>query len=118
MTKSTTSLFNVNQNNALAALGLPLWHKRSGASNQQLCCCYRLGQWLLIASEQLSVSKPQWLIDLALFLDTPLSELAEVSSRQLAAWPAQYQLHIMLHEGSKLSATCKRELWQHLAHHQ
>lgn len=118
MTKLTTSLFNVNQHNALAALGLPIWHKRSNSAEQQSNYCYRLGQWLLIASAQLPVSKPQWLADLALLLETPLSELAEVSARHIAAWPSHYQLQITLNESSTFSASCKRELWHQLAHNQ
>ncbi|CUA88321.1 hypothetical protein [Pseudidiomarina woesei] len=113
MNKSDTSLFNTSQQRALAALGLPLWQKRTNDASQTAAeSCYRLGPWLIIVPQPLAVSKPQWLSDLALALDTPLASLAEISPRQKADWPSQQQLHVQIDSTGMLEAQCKRDLWQ------
>ena len=118
MNKSDTSLFNSSQQQALAALGLPLWQKRANETNQTTAeSCYRLGQWLIIVSQPLAVSKPQWLSDLALVLDTPLASLAEISPRQKADWPSQQQLHVHIDSTGMIEAQCKRDLWQRILAH-
>lgn len=118
MNKSDTPLFTAGQQRALAALGLPLWQKRTTEASQTTAeSCYRLGQWLIIATQPLAVSKPQWLSDLALVLEAPLASLAEISPRQKADWPSQQQLHVHTDNTGMLEAQCKRELWQRILGH-
>lgn len=118
MNKSDTSIFNTSQQRALAALGLPLWQKRTNEASQTVTeSCYRLGQWLIIVPQPLAVSKPQWLSDLASVLDTPLASLAEISLRQKTDWPSQQQLHVHIDSTGMIEAQCKRDLWQRILGH-
>lgn len=116
MNKSESPLFNSSQRRALAALGLPLWLQRKNLTSEAITeSCYRLGAWLIVVSQPLAVSKPQWLSDLALVLDTPLASLAEISPRQKANWPSQQQLHVHIDSTGMIDAQCKRDLWQSIS---
>lgn len=118
MTDRTTPLFNKSQQNALAAIGLPIWRERSNnvdAPRKQYEHCYRLSNWLIVTDSPLPVNRPQWLNDLVHTLDSENSgALAETAASTIENWPKERIIYLALEPGNVLPAAAKRETWNQI----
>ncbi|WP_417687080.1 hypothetical protein [Pseudidiomarina gelatinasegens] len=118
MTDRTTPLFNKSQQNALAAIGLPLWRERSinvDVPPRQNEHCYRLSSWLIVTDSPLPVNRPQWLNDLVHTLDQENSgALAETAASTIENWPKERIIYLALEPGNVFPAAAKRETWNQI----
>jgi len=123
----TENIFNKSQQEALAALGLPLWQKRANLATENpavdnseadVSHCYRLGPWLLSFTDRLPVNHPQWLADFALALGQASSSvIAEVPSTSKEHWDKTFIVTFSAAIQDTIPATMKAEIWDQIQHH-
>ncbi|OZB05537.1 MAG: hypothetical protein B7X54_05135 [Idiomarina sp. 34-48-12] len=123
----TENIFNKSQQEALAALGLPLWQKRANLatekpatdnSDEDVSHCYRLGPWLLLFTAHLPVKHPQWLADFAHALGHASSSvIAEVPSTSKEHWDKAFIVKFSADIQDTIPATMKAEIWDQIQHH-
>lgn len=123
MTDLASTSLTESQRQLLARLGQPLWHQRtssSAASGEAAAAdseaatlyAYRLGEWLLLSSQQVPVPQPQWLADLQQMLEV---KLVAVSANCQADFASTRQLDLrQLDSIEILTPAQKAILWQQL----
>lgn len=124
MTKHQVPQFTQSQQQALAALGLPLWRQRiesAPAVPQEKEAepvaqyFYKVGAWLIVTTMPMPVALPQWLRDLfSLFSKNPETELTELSAASVVSWPHTKRLSFTGSDLVQPSPATKQTTWQTL----
>lgn len=124
MTTQKSALFNDYQQQALAALGLPLWqshaHGHSADTQTSVHFCYRIDNWLILTAQRFEPQHSSYCHDLLLAI-TELSgqsigAVAEVALSTSANWSSSQLLDLrtMVNSADELAAL-KRRLWQQIS---
>lgn len=119
-----TPLWSSQQQQALAALNLPMWQRKpsvvktaeeGAAAQTEQANCYKAGQWLVVTSEPLAVELPLWLSDLVSVCSGSSDRPAEVSPSAVSKWAQPLVLKLAKDQPS---AADKKALWKHIAQQQ
>lgn len=122
--RKETPLWTRQQQQALAALNLPVWQRKQSevktvadnpATKAERTNCYKAGQWLVVTAEPLAVELPLWLRDLVRICSGSAERPAEVSPSAVSEWAQNFVLKLAKGE---LSAADKKALWKHIAQQQ
>jgi hypothetical protein len=123
MTAQKSVLFNDYQQQALAALGIPLWQSHASAADTQnpVDFCYRIDNLLILTAQRFEPQRSSYCHDLLLAITElsgqPIAAVAEVALSTSANWPSSQliDLRSMANSADELAAL-KRRLWQQISH--